>query len=445
METGWAFTELVLPSAGRGCNRLAFDAWSPTGAALTVRVVQGGRVSVIYPETPLGPDRSAIRLAVDCQRVERLSIAISGVGIQRTFFTPVRLQRVEDATNWVPFERLGAECIRVAIPPARRVTVSVPYYPRWRIRGTADAVVTGADPRGLLTLTGAPGISTLCLSFPATFRLSRIYLPIVYLLAMTVVGIFVWGTGRPTIRGRALSAIVLLRGLLTAAREVALRRRLAPEQAWDLRARLAPDWYATLTTTGQQSYESAVPDLTEILDGLDRAWLQQAHVLEVGCGPGRLLAHIAPLVTSVSGVDISGEMITLARERLRPWPNVTVAKNDGRTLAAFPDGAFDFVYSVNVFQHIPDRTWIESYMSEIHRVLRSGGQTTIQMDGRGESPLWRLVKSLAGADSWAGTLLTRQELIDLSRRHSFVVVRCAFSQGGIRWRGQGLWLRALKP
>jgi SAM-dependent methyltransferase len=165
----------------------------------------------------------------------------------------------------------------------------------------------------------------------------------------------------------------------------------------------------------------------------------------VGCGPGRLRAHIAPLVTSVSGVDISGEMITLARERLRPWPNVTVAKNDGRTLAAFPDGAFDFVYSVNVFQHIPDRTWIESYMSEIHRVLRSGGQTTIQMDGRGESPLWRLVKSLAGADSWAGTLLTRQELIDLSRRHSFVVVRCAFSQGGIRWRGQGLWLRARKP
>ncbi|HEY6072711.1 MAG TPA: hypothetical protein VIV15_04765, partial [Anaerolineales bacterium] len=75
-----------------------------------------------------------------------------------------------------------------------------------------------------------------------------------------------------------------------------------------------------------------------------------------------------------------------------------------------------------------------------------GGQATIQVDGRGESPAWRFVKSIVGADSWAGTLLTRQELIDLAHRYGFAVVRCAFSGGeGIRWKRQGLWLRVRRP
>ena len=444
LEAGWAFTEVPLPAARSRCNRLAFDAWSPTGASLTVRAYHGGRSSVIYPETPLGPNRSSLRLAVDCPRVDRLAIAISGVGVQRASLTPLLLQKVEDATKWVPFERAGSECFRTTLPQAGAATVSVPSYPRWRTVGGDDSVSTGSDARGLLTLTGSPGRHTLCLSFPAGLRLARTYLPIIYLLAAVVAGILVGGPGT-TRRWQQASGIVLLRGLLTAIREVILHRRLTPEQAWDLRARTAPDWYATFTP-GASPDEAAVPDLTEILDGLDRAWLQRSHVLEVGCGPGRLLAHMAPLVSAAWGVDISGEMITLARDRLRPWPNVTVAKNDGRTLAAFPDGAFDYVYSVNVVQHIPDRGWIESYMGEIHRVLRAGGLATIQVDGRGESRGWRLIKAVVGADSWAGTLLTRQELIDLARRYGFVVVRCAFSEGaGIRWKRQGLWLRVRRP
>jgi SAM-dependent methyltransferase len=139
-------------------------------------------------------------------------------------------------------------------------------------------------------------------------------------------------------------------------------------------------------------------------------------------------------------------MVALAQERLNGLTNVTIVKNDGQTLSQFADASCDFVYCVNVFQHIPDRGWIESYMGEIHRVLKAGGVAKVQVDGRGESRLWRSAAAIVGHDSWAGSLFTRRELVEMARKHGFVVVRCGYaSDGGIRWPRQALWLHARRP
>jgi SAM-dependent methyltransferase len=126
--------------------------------------------------------------------------------------------------------------------------------------------------------------------------------------------------------------------------------------------------------------------------------------------------------------------------------NVTIVKGDGRTLSQIPDATVDFVYCVNVFQHIPVRAWIESYMGEIYRVLRAGGVVKIQVDGRGESRFWRLAEALVGHDSWIGGLFTRRELVEMARRHGFVIDRCDYAtEGGVRWQRQALWLHAARP
>ena len=83
----------------------------------------------------------------------------------------------------------------------------------------------------------------------------------------------------------------------------------------------------------------------------------------------------------IHGVDVSDEMIALARERLLDIPNAHLHVSDGASLAQFPDETFDFVYSYAVFQHVPSREVISAYMRETHRVLKMGGLARLQFNG----------------------------------------------------------------
>ncbi|MDE0802982.1 MAG: class I SAM-dependent methyltransferase [Acidimicrobiales bacterium] len=58
----------------------------------------------------------------------------------------------------------------------------------------------------------------------------------------------------------------------------------------------------------------AAPDRDDLfaLDGLDRP------VLDVGCGPGRIVGHLAALGVTALGVDVSTEAVLRARERGAP-------------------------------------------------------------------------------------------------------------------------------
>src|SRR5271166_3066007 len=51
-----------------------------------------------------------------------------------------------------------------------------------------------------------------------------------------------------------------------------------------------------------------------------RAW----RALEIGCGPGRLMKPLSQDFGEIHGVDVSDEMIRLARERLRDIPHAHV-------------------------------------------------------------------------------------------------------------------------
>ena len=67
-------------------------------------------------------------------------------------------------------------------------------------------------------------------------------------------------------------------------------------------------------------------------------------------------------------------MIRLAGERLRETPIAHPHHSSGSDLALFPDDKFDFVYSYAVFQHIPSREVVFSYLREARRVLKPGGR-----------------------------------------------------------------------
>jgi SAM-dependent methyltransferase len=133
--------------------------------------------------------------------------------------------------------------------------------------------------------------------------------------------------------------------------------------------------------------------------------------LEIGCGPGRLMRPMSRHFTEIHGVDVSDEMVRLARERLRgvthAHPQVT-AKSD---LAMFPDAKFDFVYSYAVFQHIPSRDVVFSYLREAWRVLKPGGVIRCQLNG--------LPQTAKQYDTWSGVRISPDEVREFARAQGF--------------------------
>lgn len=91
--------------------------------------------------------------------------------------------------------------------------------------------------------------------------------------------------------------------------------------------------------------------------------------LELGCGTGLFLERVARSGARLVGVDLSGELLARARERVGGLPNVRIARVDAHRLP-FPAGRFDAVYGSSVLHHLD----LEAALLETRRVLKPGGR-----------------------------------------------------------------------
>lgn len=93
-------------------------------------------------------------------------------------------------------------------------------------------------------------------------------------------------------------------------------------------------------------------------------------VLEVGCGTGRWVNELHPLVRRVVGLDFSYGMLQQAQTQS---PELSLVNGDANHLP-FPDASFDLVLSVNALQHYADQ---RAFITEARRLLRDGGALAI--------------------------------------------------------------------
>lgn len=91
-------------------------------------------------------------------------------------------------------------------------------------------------------------------------------------------------------------------------------------------------------------------------------------VAELGCGPGRVTAHLRDLGLDVFGIDLSPRMIELARAAY-PDLRFEVGSMDALDLA---DGALHGIVSWYSVIHAPPRD-LPAYFAEFRRVLAADG------------------------------------------------------------------------
>jgi SAM-dependent methyltransferase len=104
------------------------------------------------------------------------------------------------------------------------------------------------------------------------------------------------------------------------------------------------------------------------------------RVLEIGLGEGADAEQLIRNGARWSGVDLTAESIGRVKTRLalRELPYEDIQQGSVLDLP-FADSTFDLVFSHGVLHHVPE---IKQAQSEIHRVLRPGGELVIMLYAR---------------------------------------------------------------
>jgi ubiquinone/menaquinone biosynthesis C-methylase UbiE len=109
------------------------------------------------------------------------------------------------------------------------------------------------------------------------------------------------------------------------------------------------------------------------------------EALDAGMGGGRILAELANRGWTVTGVDLSGEMVAIARRRL-PDARDRLMQGEIETLP-FPDASFDAVVVTGVLEYVGYRA---RALEEVARVLRPSGRAVVSIpNSEARYGIWR--------------------------------------------------------
>jgi SAM-dependent methyltransferase len=233
-----------------------------------------------------------------------------------------------------------------------------------------------------------------------------------------------------------IEGLALLRGVVSGSDEQAGARvadigrivddasSLATETTFPERS--VEEGYAGWSTTYDRRDNPLIQLEETVLLPLLRA-LPAGHALDAACGTGRVSAHLADAGQSVVGVDLTPEMLELAREKVPAGEFVL-----GR-LEALPveDAAFDVAVCCLALDHLTD---IGPAIAELARAVRPGGRviltdihpSMVQLGGQAafvdEAGVWGFVRAhphLHGdyLRAFAASGLTVDELLEPPPNH----------------------------
>jgi len=142
---------------------------------------------------------------------------------------------------------------------------------------------------------------------------------------------------------------------------------------WD---KFAKHYSGFITRTLADAYAELYRQIKADVDGVD-------SVLEVATGPGLIAFEIFDLVNHIDAVDLSAQMIEVAKEvqRQKGMQNINFACCDVYNLP-FADGKFDRVIASNLLHLLKEPNVA---LMEMKRVLKDGGKIILPTFCHGES------------------------------------------------------------
>ena len=143
------------------------------------------------------------------------------------------------------------------------------------------------------------------------------------------------------------------------------------------------DWYdGAVERAGSYQKDLILPNLIRLVSANSGE-----KIIDIACGQGFFSRELAKIGVSVTAVDVSPELIKIAKERSRDFKiNYFVASAD--KLARFQTGSFDKAIMVLAIQDIEN---LSGVLSEASRVLKSGGEFFIVIN----HPTFRIPKRTA--------------------------------------------------
>jgi len=153
------------------------------------------------------------------------------------------------------------------------------------------------------------------------------------------------------------------------------------------------------------------------------------RVVDLGSGPGLLALEMLEHLESpgsVAGVDLSPDMVQLARRRCAAHANAAFQVGDVTRLP-FDDASFDVAVCTQVYEYVQD---VDGALRELHRVLRPGGRAVV-VDTDWASCVWN--------SSDAGRMRQMLETWDLHCPHPRLprTLRRRFVQAGLQVEATG--------
>ena len=127
--------------------------------------------------------------------------------------------------------------------------------------------------------------------------------------------------------------------------------------------------------------------------GLDRHWRKRAvrglqgSVLDVACGTGDMVVELAKHGCTVTGIDLSEEMLSIARQKTASanyqFSIINFQLGNAEALP-FPDSSFD---AVTCAFGVRNFVYLEQGLCEMLRVLKPGGRLVILELATPDSPI----------------------------------------------------------
>jgi ubiquinone/menaquinone biosynthesis C-methylase UbiE len=124
------------------------------------------------------------------------------------------------------------------------------------------------------------------------------------------------------------------------------------------------DWYAAVVNRRGLIHLQIIPRIMELVGDVSGK-----QVIDIACGDGVFSRELASRGASVTGVDLSQQLLTIAKDTYQ-GEDLTYVHDDARILSKFTDCTFDGALCIMALMDIDD---IAGAFNAVHRVTKPGG------------------------------------------------------------------------